>query len=79
MQADLAQLREGMVARVLAASHVTSGPVAEALRTVPRHVFLPGLPPAAAYRNEAIVTKRDADGLLISSRLRHLFSALCRP
>src|SRR5216683_2492752 len=56
-----------MVARILAASHVTSGPVAEALRTVPRHVFLPGLPPAAAYRDEAIVTKRDGDGQPISS------------
>jgi protein-L-isoaspartate(D-aspartate) O-methyltransferase len=67
VQADLAQLREGMVARILAASHVTSGPVTEALRTVPRHVFLPGLPPAAAYRDEAIVTKRDGDGQPISS------------
>jgi protein-L-isoaspartate(D-aspartate) O-methyltransferase len=67
VQADLAQLREGMVARVLAASHVTSGPIAEALRTVPRHVFLPELLPAAAYRDEAIVTKRDGDGQPISS------------
>ncbi|GII80926.1 hypothetical protein Sru01_59080 [Sphaerisporangium rufum] len=42
-------------------------PVAEALRAVPRHLFLPGTPPADAYRDEAIVTKRDADGRPISS------------
>jgi protein-L-isoaspartate(D-aspartate) O-methyltransferase len=30
-------------------------------------LFLPDLPPAAAYRDDAIVTKRDAEGLAISS------------
>jgi protein-L-isoaspartate(D-aspartate) O-methyltransferase len=34
---------------------------------VPRHLFLPGLPPESAYRDDAIVTKRDADGQPISS------------
>jgi protein-L-isoaspartate(D-aspartate) O-methyltransferase len=56
-----------MVSQVTVGGHPVSGPVAEALRTVPRHVFLPDLPPVSAYRDEAIVTKRGADGQPISS------------
>jgi protein-L-isoaspartate(D-aspartate) O-methyltransferase len=41
--------------------------VADALRTVPRHLFLPDLPPDEAYQDDAIVTKRNADGQPISS------------
>src|SRR5580693_5696557 len=50
---------------------VTSGirdeRIAAALRDVPRHLFLPHLPPEEAYLDDAIVTKRDADGQAISS------------
>ena len=67
MDAELAQLREGLAARVVAANRITSERVAAALRAVPRHLFLPGLPPQAAYRDEAIVTKRDQAGQPISS------------
>jgi protein-L-isoaspartate(D-aspartate) O-methyltransferase len=56
-----------MVSRVTVGGRPVSGPVAEALRTVPRHMFLPDLPPVSAYRDEAIVTKRGADGQPISS------------
>jgi len=41
--------------------------VARALLTVPRHVFLPGIPLEEVYRDDAIVTKRDSDGVPISS------------
>src|SRR3984885_15844323 len=41
--------------------------VAAALHAVPRHLFLPGQPPEAAYRDDAIVTKRDEAGQPISS------------
>ena len=67
MNADLARMREKMVSQVTAGGYPVSGPVAEALRAVPRHVFLPDLPPVSAYRDEAIVTKRGADGQPISS------------
>ena len=41
--------------------------MAAALRAVPRHLFLPGLPPEATYADDAIVTKRDQGGQAISS------------
>ena len=64
---ELTQMRQRLATRVIAANHIGSDLVANALRTVPRHLFLPDLPPEAAYRDDAIVTKRDADGLAISS------------
>jgi protein-L-isoaspartate(D-aspartate) O-methyltransferase len=64
---ELTRMRERLATRVIAANHIGSDLVADALWTVPRHVFLPDLPPAVAYRDDAIVTKRDADGLAISS------------
>src|SRR5580704_16083904 len=60
-------MRERLATRVIAANHVGSDLVADALRTVPRHLFLPDLPPEDAYLDDAIVTKRDADGQPISS------------
>jgi protein-L-isoaspartate(D-aspartate) O-methyltransferase len=64
---SLAQIRERLAARVIAAAKISNPPVAEALREVPRHLFLPHLPPESAYRDDAIVTKRDAGGQPISS------------
>jgi len=60
-------MRELLAARVITANRISSTGVAAALRDVPRHLFLPGLPPESAYRDDAIVTKRDADGQPISS------------
>jgi len=37
------------------------------MRAVPRHLFVPGVPPEDAYSSEAIVTHRDADGIAVSS------------
>jgi protein-L-isoaspartate(D-aspartate) O-methyltransferase len=64
---ELIALQQNMVARVRALGGARDDRVAQALLAVPRHHFLPELPAAAAYRDEAIVTKRDADGQPISS------------
>ncbi len=65
--ASLTQLRERLVAEVLQTSGIRDERIAAALHDVPRHLFLPHLPPADAYLDDAIVTKRDADGQPISS------------
>lgn len=41
--------------------------VAGAFRAVPRHLFLPQVPLEEAYANEAVVTKRDEQGVALSS------------
>jgi protein-L-isoaspartate(D-aspartate) O-methyltransferase len=64
---ELARLRERLAARVISAHKIRSDLVAAALRAVPRHLFLPDLPPEQAYRDDAIVIKRDAEGLALSS------------
>ena len=65
--AALAELRERLVAEVLATSGIRDERIAAALRDVPRHLFLPHLPPEEAYLDDAIVTKRDLEGQPISS------------
>jgi protein-L-isoaspartate(D-aspartate) O-methyltransferase len=64
---ELARMRERLATRVLAAHRIGSDRVAAALHAVPRHLFLPEQPPEAAYRDDAIVTKRDEAGQPISS------------
>lgn len=64
MPADLTQLREQLAARVGGSG---APAVQAALARVPRHLFLPGVPPAEAYQDEAIVTRRDAAGMPVSS------------
>jgi protein-L-isoaspartate(D-aspartate) O-methyltransferase len=65
--AELNGLREQLLVTVREQGGAVDALVADALRTVSRHIFLPDLPPDAAYRDEAIVTKWDADGLPTSS------------
>jgi len=65
--ASPAELRERLVAEVLATSGIRDERIAAALRNVPRHLFLPHLPPEEAYLDDAIVTKRDTEGQPISS------------
>ncbi|MEV8634950.1 methyltransferase, FxLD system [Streptosporangium sp. NPDC051023] len=65
MAAGWRALREDMVTEVC--ERGISDAVAEALLTVPRHVFLPELPVEVVYQDDAIVTKRDAHGRPISS------------
>jgi protein-L-isoaspartate(D-aspartate) O-methyltransferase len=64
---ELARMRERLATRVVAANRVGSERVAAALHAVPRHLFLPEQRPEAAYRDDAIVTKRDEAGQPISS------------
>jgi protein-L-isoaspartate(D-aspartate) O-methyltransferase len=47
--------------------HAFSEDVREAFARVPRHVFVPEVGAAAAYRDEAFVIKYDDDGLPVSS------------
>jgi methyltransferase of FxLD system len=61
------RLREAMVADITARYAIRPPAILAAMRTVPRHVFLPGIAPERAYADDAIVTKHDADGLPISS------------
>jgi protein-L-isoaspartate(D-aspartate) O-methyltransferase len=63
--ADAARAR---LAGALRDSGRTPSPAVQAaFRAVPRHLFLPGLSPAAAYQDEALVIKYDEDGLPVSS------------
>lgn len=64
---DVTVQRGRLVDLLAEAGHVRTERVAEAFRTVPRHLFLPGVEPAGAYADEAIVTKRQSDGRPISS------------
>jgi len=64
---ELARMRERLATRVVAAHRIGSERVAAALHAVPRHLFLPDQRPEAAYRDDAIVTKRDEAGQPISS------------
>ena len=61
-------LREAMIAELQKLDAVRTEAVAEAFRAVSRPAFLPEATPARAYEAEdAVVTKRDADGTAISS------------
>lgn len=61
------ELVDALVAQRGELGKVLSGEVLTALRAVPRHLFLPGVPLAETYANDSVVTKRDADGVSISS------------
>ncbi|MET8868385.1 methyltransferase domain-containing protein [Nonomuraea sp. NPDC004580] len=63
---DLTGLRESMVTRLTERQEVGER-VAAAMRAVPRHLFVPHVPPEDAYRDEPIVTRRDAEGRPTSS------------
>lgn len=67
MPVELNALRESLLVKVREQGAATDPLVAEALRNVPRHLFLPDLPPDKAYHDEPIVTKRDDRGQPISS------------
>lgn len=67
MPVELNALRQHLVDQVREQGATTDPLVLDALRTVPRHLFLPDLSPEQAYKDEAIVTKRDEDGRPISS------------
>jgi protein-L-isoaspartate(D-aspartate) O-methyltransferase len=66
--ADGADAARARLAAALQASGRTPSPAVQAaFLAVPRHLFVPGLAPAAAYQDEALVIKYSQDGLPISS------------
>jgi len=61
------QWRDRLVDALVAAGHICDAAVESAFRAVPREQFLPGIPAAQAYRDEAVVTGWDSDGRPLSS------------
>lgn len=59
-------LRTAMVDFITAHGYATSEPVAAAMRTVPRHKFVPGASVEDAYANVAVITKNAANGAALS-------------
>jgi protein-L-isoaspartate(D-aspartate) O-methyltransferase len=63
-----ASLRAAMVGELRDLEAIVSEPVAAAVAAVPRHLFAVGEPLEAAYAaDSALVIKRDADGIALSS------------
>ena len=69
-------LRHQMVDALRDRGLVRTPLVEAALRGVPRHLFLPGVPLEQAYADDAIVTRRDADGIPTSSASQPAIVAL---
>lgn len=59
-------LRATMVDRIKSAGHARTAAVEQALRDVPRHRFVPAAQLTDAYANQAVITKRAADGAALS-------------
>lgn len=59
-------LRASMVDHIVKAGRARSGPVEAAMRTVPRHRFVPAADIEDAYANIAVITKRGPDGAALS-------------
>lgn len=64
--ADVADLHRALVDGLVARGAITDARVEAAFRAVPRHLFLPGVPPEDVYRDAVVVTKR-LDGEAVSS------------
>src|ERR1700728_5226711 len=62
------EVARARLARALHDSGRTPSPAVQAaFGSVPRHLFVPQLDPAAAYADDALVIKYDAGGLPVSS------------
>jgi protein-L-isoaspartate(D-aspartate) O-methyltransferase len=72
----VAGLQRRLLAEVRGRGGAGTESVAAALLAVPRHLFVPVVPVEAAYRDKAIVTKRDANGVPISSSSQPTIMAL---
>jgi protein-L-isoaspartate(D-aspartate) O-methyltransferase len=64
---DALDARRQLVAEMREYGSLRVASVAAAFAAVPRELFLPDRPLATVYADDAIVTKRDADGLPVSS------------
>lgn len=60
-------LREAMVDELREQGAIRTDRVADAFRTVPRHLFAPGESLETAYANDVVITKKDEHGIAISS------------
>jgi len=60
-------LRNQLVDSLVARNVIRSPRIEAAFRAIPRHLFLPGVPIAVAYSDEAVPTKADRRRLLSSS------------
>ena len=82
MVLDDATLRGSLVNRLVADGVIRSPAVINAMRTVRRHRFVPGVDLATAYSDESIVIKA-ADGQVVSTisqpRMVATMLELCRP
>ncbi|MGW7007303.1 methyltransferase, FxLD system [Streptomyces sp. NPDC054933] len=63
---DAERLRNALVDQIRADGHARTTDVENALRTVPRHVFVPDAPLEDAYANAPVHIKYDTDGTSIS-------------
>jgi protein-L-isoaspartate(D-aspartate) O-methyltransferase len=59
--------RDKLVDELREGGRLSDPAVEAAFRSVPRHLFLPGLSASEAYQDEAFVIKSDADGMPLSS------------
>ncbi len=59
-------LRAAMVDNIKAAGHATSPAVEQAMRTIPRHAFVPEASIEDAYADIAVITKSASDGSALS-------------
>jgi protein-L-isoaspartate(D-aspartate) O-methyltransferase len=62
-----APLQRALVEHLRQTGVLTQPAVAQAFLAVPRHLFLPGVPPAEVYRDDAIATKFSGDRPISSS------------
>ena len=67
MATEADRLRDALVDQLIETGMVRTRRVEAALRAVPRHVFLPGIPLRQAYANDVTTTKYDAGGMPISA------------
>src|SRR5262245_44710988 len=64
---DPSALHTALVDQLKQTGAIQSSTVEAAFRTVPRHLFLPSVPHEQAYRDDAIVTKKQDERPLSSS------------
>jgi protein-L-isoaspartate(D-aspartate) O-methyltransferase len=60
-------LRAGLAGALQEKGAIRTDQVAQAFRTVPRHLFALEVPVEAAYADDSVITKRDAHGMAMSS------------
>lgn len=61
------RLRHELVDQLIEQRAIPPGQIEAAMRAVPRHVFVPGVPLADAYADDTVRTKHDAAGVAISA------------